>query len=305
MHRLKTSYITSYILKTVFLWKCEDWRDSGKQYTEDDLFDMILKVFIEIKTQCENKFIPQYFLQQMNLMNIFEKDEKEKVTNPTYLEHFNTEQSLRKTICKLEKQFSPFYPLTPAGIFWINGPATLLQQMPAQINESLGVYSPKLFLYVVKPYLKGLESEDHIDLVMEIYFLFLYVLKVLQQSKDQENTGIEECGIYVLYALKPFSKSFKLSLDSLKNYCKQLSKCYKIDKENQIDLDHDFQGVVNDINSYLSINKDEYIKLVKSDTESFFHNTLMQDMKQMYGNDTIANLPTPGVYSRHLNLPST
>ena len=69
----------SYILKTVFLWKYEEWGEQDKIYSEDDIIDMIIDVFLYLSKCYENKNIAMYFVPEMNLLEQYSKTKQEKL----------------------------------------------------------------------------------------------------------------------------------------------------------------------------------------------------------------------------------
>ena len=81
----------SYILKTVFLWKYEDWGEQDKVYSEDDIIDMIIDVFLYLSKCYENKNIAMYFVPEMNLLEQYSKTKQEKLMYNLEIHHRATQ----------------------------------------------------------------------------------------------------------------------------------------------------------------------------------------------------------------------
>ena len=81
----------SYILKTVFLWKYEEWGEQDKVYSEDDIIDMIIDVFLYLSKCYENKNIAMYFVPEMNLLEQYSKTKQEKLMYNLKIQHTATQ----------------------------------------------------------------------------------------------------------------------------------------------------------------------------------------------------------------------
>ena len=77
----------SYVLKTVFLWKYEEWGEKDVTFSEDLLINMIIDVFSCLLKWYENKNVPMYFMPEMNLLEQYSKTKQEKLLHYLRKDH--------------------------------------------------------------------------------------------------------------------------------------------------------------------------------------------------------------------------
>ena len=77
----------SYVLKTVFLWKYEEWGEKDITFSEDLLIDMIIDVFSCLLKFYENKNVPMYFIPEMNLLEQYSKTKQERLLHHLKKDH--------------------------------------------------------------------------------------------------------------------------------------------------------------------------------------------------------------------------
>ena len=266
----------SYILKTAFLWKYEEWGEQDKVYSEDDIIDMIIEVFLYVSKCYEIKNIAMYFMPEMNLleqysktkqaglMNKFERKYR-KITYSDFYQYipereieranFNNrlvpmfEASLLKTLKRFTEKSSlveiirnfynvPFRPL----ITEVRGHSSNSLKIMLKYHGSIDPSHQSLtFLYTEK-ILKNngiICDEDGLDLQCELYVTFLFLLYV--KIFDFCNYELVENTIFhIVYFLKVFGGKNILEKDLpikyIKRYCESIIVTTNIIREEIRDI---------------------------------------------------------------------
>ena len=77
----------NYLLKTIFLWKYEEWGQKDITFSEDLLIDMIIDVFSYLRKCYENKNMLMYFTPEMKLLEQYSKTKQEKLLHHLKKDH--------------------------------------------------------------------------------------------------------------------------------------------------------------------------------------------------------------------------
>ena len=185
----------SYVLKTVFLWTYEDWKKSKKEFTEDDILDMMLQLFYNLHEYCKDGVLPMYFIPEVNLLDQYPG--KSEGVFITRLQTFTNLQSLSIFICEhFQEPFSSkFHP----DILRFDDSANLC--LSNYLHPS---YFGLPYLYREKVLEnKGIfDNEDQLEFMHELYVTLLFMLKksIFQKLDD-------DC-LHVLYYLMVYGYSY-------------------------------------------------------------------------------------------------
>ena len=181
----------SYVLKTVFLWNYEEWQKSENEFTEDDILDVMLKLFSDVYEYYKKGVLPMYFIPEVNLLDQYTKTENENVI--TEVKAVANLQSLSSFICtnSLEPFREKFFTL--ADPYYIS-PHRRLNLMCRGSNSRVKIsYYNLQYLYSEKIHQnKSIsDNEDKLEFLHELYvtFLFLLVDRIFDysyQSNDED-----------------------------------------------------------------------------------------------------------------------
>ena len=255
----------SYILKTVFLWKYEEWVEQGKVYSESDTIDMILDIFSYLLKCYENENIPMYFVPEMNLMEQYSRikqdelmdhlqiqhravqlykyrgDSKKKISRSNFKSHLtgksdtsflqeleiHTEKSslVETTRKSFRYPFHPFVTRLP--------PLDQFEVMPKCENRIISQNHPShqniAILYKEK-ILKNngtLGEEEELDLQCELYITFLFLLHEKFFCPSSYDFVVDYI-FHILYFLKVFGGKNILEKDLEINFIKKYCESIKL-----------------------------------------------------------------------------
>ena len=248
----------SYILKTIFLWKYEEWVEQGKVYSENDTIDMIADIFWYLLKCYENENIPMYFVPEMNLMEQYSKikqeelldhlqiqhraiqfykygrDSKKKINSDNYksdtsflqeLKIYTEKSSLVETIRKsFRYPFHPFVTGLPSLDHY-----EVMPKWEHRISQNHPSHQNIAFLYVEKILRNNgtMGEEDELDLQCELYITFLFLLHEEIFSPSSYDCVVDYI-FYILYFLKVFGGKNILEKDLQINFIKKYCESIKL-----------------------------------------------------------------------------
>ena len=100
----------SYVAKTIFLWKCEEWMKEGRKPNEDNQWWFLLDMLKKVVEVYEEKKLPHYFLPQMNLLETFPVEKRDAVLKTVEVaKKFNSMDFLIKMVKNSSKIFQGVY----------------------------------------------------------------------------------------------------------------------------------------------------------------------------------------------------
>ena len=175
----------SYVLKTVFLWTYEDWKKSKKEFTEDDILDMMLQLFCNLYEYCKDGVVPMYFIPEVNLLDQYSEIAEGGFI--TILQARTNLQSLSLSICEHFQE-----PFSSAAIF-----CSSHYLQPSYFGL------PYLYREKILENKDIFDNEDKLELMHELYITLLFILKqgILQKFDD------DNC-FNVLYYLMVYGYSY-------------------------------------------------------------------------------------------------
>lgn len=193
-------HFLNYALKTVFLWTYEDWEKSKKEFTEDDILEMVLQLFCNFYKYCKEKVVPMYFIPEVNILDQYPEIIEGVLIKR--LKSFTNLQSLSLSICEhFQDQFSKEFD------------PDSFQFLDSFLHYSSICLQPS---YFGLPYLcreKCLENkgifgdEGKLELTHELYITLLFMLKRLTIIKFYDSSDDQRL-LHILCYLMVYGYSY-------------------------------------------------------------------------------------------------
>ena len=274
----------SYILKTVFLWKYEEWVQQGKVYSENDTIDMIADIFSYLLKCYENENISMYFVPEMNLMEQYSKVKQEELMDHLQIQHRAIQ------LYKYRKD-------SKKKISWGNFKSHMTDKSDTSFLQELEIYTAKSslvetvrisFRYPFHPFVTKLPSPDHYEVMPKRENIpqnhpshqniaILYKEKILKNNgtMGEEDELDLQCELYITFLFLLHEIIFRPSLyDFVVDYVFHILYFLKVFGCKYI-LEKDLQ--INFIKKYC-----ESIKLFSSDAVKFHPSPILEVTREPY-----------------------
>ena len=214
----------SYVAKTIFLWKCEEWMTEGRTPNEDNLFLFLQDMLKRVVEVYEAENLPHYFLPHMNLLETFAVEKRDALLKTVEMaKKFNSKDFLTTMVKVSTKIFQGIYTDWEDRFYFS---LFFSENIVPCTRNSLREIFKKQQLF------KNSQDKENwlIDILGELYHMFLYQIYVqmhfptnilserdMQKSErrkfneavlKQTYERIHSYTINILYAIKVFGDKY-------------------------------------------------------------------------------------------------
>ena len=100
----------SYVAKTIFLWKCEEWMREGRKANEYNLLWFLQDMLKSVIEVYQEENLPHYFLPKMNLFETFPVEKRDALLKTVEIaKKFNSKEFLKTMVKRPFQVFQGIY----------------------------------------------------------------------------------------------------------------------------------------------------------------------------------------------------